>query len=155
MPRPANWFGVAAKLWCTRWTAATITSSVAWQYLVITLKIVDGQVYINSKPQQRHEDMQYHYKVTVDGQINPDVFEKLGIYNSDNQSDIRYLANGDYDITLTDKAVEELRKNSKVKAIEKILNPDPDADLFPHSNKYPWKLDDYGPLWIPKKGVNS
>lgn len=118
-----------------------------------TLKIVAGQVYINSKPQQHHEDMQYHYKVTVDGQINPDVFEKLGIYNSESQSDIRYLANGDYDITLTDKAVEELRKNSKVKAIEKILNPDPDADLFPHSAKYPWKLDDYGPLWIPKKGV--
>jgi len=120
-----------------------------------TLKIVAGQVYINSKPQKHFEDMQFKYKITTDGSgINPEAFEKLGIYNDPKTfDDVTEYGNGIYVIPLTEKAVKALRENVKVKSIERIVNDDPNADIFPHSPKYPWKQDDFGPLWIPKKGV--
>lgn len=117
-----------------------------------TLKIIAGQVYINGKPEKHFQDMQFHYKVVTEGSINPEVFERLGIYNTNEQQDVRPYSNG-YIITLTEKSVEALRNNKMVKSIERIINDDPDADLFPHSIRYQWKQDDYGPLWIPKKGV--
>lgn len=117
-----------------------------------TLKIVAGQVYINGKPEKHFEDMQFHYKLVTDGSINPEVFERLGVYNTTENQDVMTYSNG-YVITLTDKAAEALRNNKIVKSIERIINDAPDADLFPHSVKYPWKQDDYGPLWMPKKGV--
>jgi len=119
-----------------------------------TLKITAGLVYINGKAEKHFEDMQFHYIVKTDGSgINPDVFEKLGIYNSEAQRDVHQFENGDYDIALTDKAAQALRENAKVKSVERIVNYDPNADVFPHNRKYPWKQDDFGPLWIPKKGV--
>jgi signal peptidase I len=120
-----------------------------------TLKIIAGQVYINGKPEKHFKDMQFHYKIVSDGNpINPEVFKRLGIYtDSKSQDDVKDYGNGTYEVPLTEKAVEELRKNKIIKSIEKIVNADPDADVFPHSPKYPWKQDDYGPLWIPKKGV--
>lgn len=122
-----------------------------------TLKIVDGQVYINGKPERHFEDMQFHYTVKTGGlTINPEVFDKLGIYNSnkpEEQNDVRRYDNGDYDIALTEKAVQVLKANTNVKSIERVRNADPYADIFPHSPKYPWQQDDFGPLWIPKKGI--
>jgi signal peptidase I len=119
-----------------------------------TLKIIASQVYINGKPEKHFDDMQFHYRVITNGEvINPEVFEKLGIYNTEEQQDVKILSTGDYIITLTDKAAQVLRENAKVKSVEKIINPYQDTDIFPHSSKYPWKLDDFGPLWIPKKGV--
>lgn len=117
-----------------------------------TLKIVAGQVYINGKPEKHFDDMQFRYKLETDGPINPEVFERLGIYNTSEQQDVRTYSNG-YVIALTEKAAAALRQNKMVKSMERIINDDPNADLFPHDAKYPWKQDDYGPLWIPKKGV--
>jgi signal peptidase I len=120
-----------------------------------TLRIIASQVYINGKPEMHFEDMQFVYRITTDGSgINPEVFEKLGVYNDPKtQDDVTDYQNGVYDIPLTEKAAQALRQNVKVKSVEKLVNPYPETDLFPHSPNYPWKLDDFGPLWIPKKGV--
>jgi signal peptidase I len=42
-----------------------------------------------------------------------------------------------------------------VKKITKIETPAgmQDPDIFPHSSKYNWNVDNFGPIWIPKKGV--
>jgi signal peptidase I len=116
-----------------------------------TLKIVSGLVYINGKPQKHFEDMQYHYHVITDGSlINPDAFERLAIYPTDVQVN---RETGDYYLPLTNKNAEILRGFKNVKSVQQLVTPDPDADIFPHSKKYPWKQDDFGPLWMPKRGV--
>ncbi|HEY4788838.1 MAG TPA: signal peptidase I [Bacteroidales bacterium] len=115
-----------------------------------TLKIVAGQVYINGKPEKHFKDMQYNYKITTNGSnINSDALERLGIYLKDVETD----NTGTYIIPLTQEMADALKAFSIVKSVERLINPDPYADLFPHSPKYPWKQDEYGPLWIPKKGV--
>jgi len=122
-----------------------------------TLKIVAGQLYINGKAQVHFEDMQYHYLIKTDGSgINPEVFEKLGIYHSikeGEENDVREYENGVYEIPMTEKVAQALRTNVKVKSVEKLVMNEPYSDIFPHSPKYNWKLDDFGPLWIPKKGA--
>ncbi|HEX2935167.1 MAG TPA: S26 family signal peptidase [Bacteroidales bacterium] len=118
-----------------------------------TLKIVDGLVYINGKPQKHFEDMQYKYYVQTDGSlINPKTFEKLGIYKSD--ADFN-SATSTYLIPLTKKNVEAISKLANVKSVVKSGGKPGEYSeyIFPHDSLYKWNEDYFGPLWIPKKGA--
>lgn len=116
-----------------------------------TLQIVDGQVYINGKPQPKFPDMQYRYKITTDGNpINPSAFDKMGIYNNEISTE-----NNNYILFLTQKNVELIKGFVNVKSIEHLLMPKNEFNfrVFPHDERYSWNEDNFGPLWIPKKGV--
>ena len=116
-----------------------------------SLRIINGQVYINGKAQRKLEDKQYRYLVTTDGsRINPQAFERLAIYASDVKED----TNG-YEIFLTDENLAKIKGFANVKSVEPIFIPSGKfmEDIFPHSPNYPWNVDNFGPLWIPKKGA--
>lgn len=118
-----------------------------------TLKIVDGLVYINGKPQKHFEDMQYKYYVQTDGSlINPKTFEKLGIYKSDADYN---SATSTYLIPLTKRNVEAISKLANVKSVVKSGNRQGEYAeyIFPHDSLYKWNEDYFGPLYIPKKGA--
>jgi signal peptidase I len=58
-------------------------------------------------------------------------------------------------VTLTS---ENFRKMSDMKFItrkERIILPkeDRDPNIFPSDDQYSWNLDNFGPIWIPKKGA--
>jgi len=117
-----------------------------------TLRIVNTQIYVNGKPQQPLPKIQFRYKVQTDGQrINPRTLEKLDIYSDD----IRSEGNGWYELPLIAANVEELRKMGNVRSVEKRVSPQGvyESEVFPHDERYPWNIDNFGPLWIPKKGV--
>ena len=56
--------------------------------------------------------------------------------------------------TLTDEEAILLRKNPAVKSVTKNIEESGDYNkrVFPHDSQYPWSQDNYGPLYIPKKG---
>ncbi len=56
---------------------------------------------------------------------------------------------------LTDEIVEKLRKDSEIDSVIKILNPKGklDANVFPHIPSLGWNTDNFGPIYIPKKGA--
>jgi signal peptidase I len=116
-----------------------------------TVKIVRSQVYINGKPQAPHEFIQHRYTVQTDGSaINSKTLERLDIYKSDVKT------SGDrFSIPLIDANVEAIKKLGNVVSVEKQLKPEGiyDSEIFPHDPRYPWNVDNVGPLWIPKKGV--
>ena len=117
-----------------------------------TLRIVNTQVYVNGAPQQQHPNIQFRYHVQIDGsRINTRTLEKLDIY----RDDVRDLGYGRYEIPLIAANAEELRKIGNVRSVEKRMNPQGvyDSEVFPHDERYPWNIDNFGPLWIPKKGV--
>lgn len=118
-----------------------------------TLKIVAGQLFINGKPQKKHKGIQSYYSVTTDGYITKGTLDELDIYYGEGAQDFLETGNGQYLINLTEENAEKLRRFTIVKSVEKIINFDQQADIFPHHPKYPWKQDDFGPLWIPKAGV--
>lgn len=115
-----------------------------------TLRIVHGQVYINGKPQSAKEHMQYRYIVQTDGsRINPKVLERLGIY----QDDVWDYGPSQFSIPMPASVVSEFKKLNVVISIQTKEDFGFDAQIFPNDARYPWNNDNFGPLWIPKKGA--
>jgi signal peptidase I len=116
-----------------------------------SMKIVDGQVYVNGKAQKNIPGMQFKYWISITGNsLNSTAMEKLDITPEDIEgSGSRML------ISLTADKFKILDAMKFVTAKEKFIWPKDDHDInfFPSDNQYSWNLDNFGPIWIPKKGV--
>ena len=117
-----------------------------------TLEVIDNEVYVNGEKQKHYEGLQRIYRVSTNGTpINPRALEPYGIEKI--LADVRY--NPTYEFPLT------LENAEKIKALPGIVSVEPirrhskgeyDRDIFPHDQRYPWNLEYFGPLTIPKKG---
>ena len=119
-----------------------------------TLTIIDGKVYVNNSPQKDYKGIQYNYEVVTDGSImNRRKLEKMGIYRTDIKRVIN--SNNIWEIPLTTENMKSISGMNNVVSVNKITLPKEyyDFSIFPHSNKYQWNLDNFGPLYIPEKGV--
>ncbi|MDR1865279.1 MAG: S26 family signal peptidase [Bacteroidales bacterium] len=117
-----------------------------------TVRIVNARVHINGKPQKPYEHIQYRYAVQTDGSpINVKTLERFDIY----RSDVRTIGNGLFSIPMIDDNVEQMRKLTNVRSVEMLLKPEGlyDSEVFPHDGRFAWNVDNFGPLWVPKKGV--
>jgi signal peptidase I len=58
-------------------------------------------------------------------------------------------------VTLTDEMFEGLRSNPDIDSVVKIVEPKglKGYNIFPHAPDYPWNNDNFGPIYIPQKGV--
>jgi signal peptidase I len=116
-----------------------------------TIKIVDRTVFINGKAEQNPGKRQFKYIVRTNGDpINQKNFEKLDItenISTDNK--------GAYELTLSDESIEKLRQYSNVVSIEPVIIPKNywNQEIFPFDSTYPWNVDNFGPIWVPKAGV--
>ena len=122
-----------------------------------TLEVRDGLVWINGVQQEVYPGIQLTYRVTTTGQrINSRNLEKLGL----NLDELYF--DGDLPgypaMPLTAKMLEEVKSYSSVASVEPNLDvfppdyPDSYLSLFPFTEDTRWTRDNYGPLWIPKKG---
>jgi signal peptidase I len=119
-----------------------------------TLKIIDGKVYVNNKPQKDYEGIQYNYEVKTDGStLNRRKLEKMGIARSDIKRVIN--SNSVWEMPLTMSNVKSMKNFRNIVSVRKIILPDNyyDFSVFPHDERYPWNLDNFGPLGVPKKGT--
>jgi len=118
-----------------------------------TLSISRGQVFINGQRQKTIDDMQYNYIIRTNGtSINSKILDDLKIAKAD-----RFFnpAGGIYEMPLTSEAYDRIRQLNNVHSVLKHENTNPTMmtkAIFPHSPNYPWTEDNFGPLWIPKKG---
>jgi signal peptidase I len=117
-----------------------------------TLEVRDGYVFINgektilpdrAKPQWMHI-------IDTGGQK----FSQAAL-NRYNIREGQLLNDGRYYLNLTDDEATLIAKNPLVKSIEKHLKPAGtyDQSVFPHSPKYAWSSDNFGPIYIPKEGT--
>ncbi len=135
-----------------------------------TLKIVNNQVYIDGKIVYDHPGVQYNYWIQTDGSsLSDDQFEELGISKDDrmllnqaygddvlHQLGYKYNTVGKvnpvYRLPLTHEKYLLLKKYRNVLSI--LTEPSiVGGDVFPLGNTWGWTRDNYGPLWIPKKGA--
>ena len=123
-----------------------------------TLEIINGQVYIDSKPQEVWPGVQNSYRVVTDGnRINQVNLDKLGI----NLRELWYHQGlpGYPEMPLTAEMLEKVRSYPNVVSVEQNIDvyppdyPDSDLTIFPFSSDYKWTRDNFGPLWIPQKGA--
>ncbi len=115
-----------------------------------TLEIKDRIVYLDGVPNKEPDNVQYRYWVQVKKQIPEELAHELGISFEDMA--YYYSDRKAYNIPLTPKAKEAL--SARKDLVISIMDiPGDDADGLYPLNKYTgWTTDNYGPIWIPKKG---
>ncbi len=116
-----------------------------------TLQIINTQVYINGNPVETPPKSQTDYYVMTDGSsINPKILENLNIDKPE-----RMPQPGMFKMFLTKEAKEKIKNFSIVKDIVPIIDPAGKWDpiTFPFDSAYKWNRDNYGPIYIPAKGV--
>lgn len=118
-----------------------------------TIQIIHGRAYVNSKPELLALGNQFNYSIKARGNHEDTLnFRKLGVP----LYDVNYNAyNSIYSIPLTRKMYRTLLDSGYYKAIVKYENTDPlsvNDQIFPFSKHYFWTEDNYGPLYVPKKG---
>jgi signal peptidase I len=116
-----------------------------------SLKLVGGQVFVNGKAQKDIPGLQAKYLVTIQGtSLNSSALEKLDITQEDIEGSGSKMA-----ILLTSEKVKKMDAMKFILSKEKITVPkeERDVNIFPSDAQYTWNLDNFGPLWIPKKGV--
>jgi signal peptidase I len=119
-----------------------------------TLQIKETQVYINGKPQEDIETLQFLYYILTNGtRLNPKTLEDIGVDPEELKSS--EVSQKLLNCHLTEQNVADLKKFKNINKIEKAIKSRDDVSLqiFPHSPNYPWNLDHYGPLWIPERGA--
>ena len=123
-----------------------------------TLEIRNGQVYVNSVAQEVWPGVQNSYRVVTDGQrINPKNLDRLGV----NVRELWFHPElpGYPEFPLTTGMLEKIKGYSNVVSVEQNIDsyppdfPDSDMTIFPFSSDFRWTRDNFGPLWIPEKGV--
>ena len=123
-----------------------------------TLEIVNGRVYIDSEPQEVWSGVQNTYTVVTTGQrINPMMLDKLGLNISELYFDPSLP--GYPAMPLTAAMLEEVKAIPSVQSVNENIDayppdyPDSYITIFPFSPDYKWTRDNFGPIWIPQKGV--
>ncbi len=114
-----------------------------------TLQIKDRIIYLDGKANKEPDNVQYNYIVKLKKRIIPDEFlADNGISNED----MRSLNSYGY-MPLTKAAVNALRSRPDI--CESVENCPPLLDngfIYPLNGNTHWTGDNYGPVWIPKKG---
>lgn len=115
-----------------------------------TLQIKNRVIYLDGKANKEPDNVQYRYFVHTKGMLPYDLCHELGISREDLAG--YYTDESVYNMPLTAKAKDALlARKDIVTAIENT--PDDDAGgLYPLNKLTGWTVDNYGPIWIPKKG---
>lgn len=123
-----------------------------------SLQIIDGLIYINGEPEKvpKHRQFAYLIRLPQNVSINRKRLDKIGIDDGDSGSGTNKLfPNNNSDLVFLDDEQLELFKEMYPMAEIKRWPQEPNIDrVFPHSKEFfpDWTVDDYGPIYIPKKG---
>jgi signal peptidase I len=115
-----------------------------------SLQVKDRILFVNGKQAAMPEKMQHKYQVITDGSaFNPKTLSKLDITEGGK------LSEGNFQLTLTEENSQHVSKFSNVKKVLPIIERKGryEGYTFPSDSSFPWNIDNYGPIYIPKKGV--
>ena len=116
-----------------------------------TLEIKDRIVYLDGQPNKEPDEVQYRYLVYTNGMLPLDFCHEWGISQEDLM--MYYAQESVYNMPLTAKAKAALLgRKDLVKRIENVSEENA-GGLYPMNKVTGWTLDNYGPVWIPKKGA--
>jgi signal peptidase I len=115
-----------------------------------SLSILDRMVSINGKQIPVPENSQTSYLVRTDGSgFSEQAIQRLSLYDGERRTiDTFYFH-------LTKKNAGELQRFVNVKDIYPDSVPPNfyEPGIYPGDSRYKWNRDNFGPIWIPKKGA--
>lgn len=115
-----------------------------------TLQIKDRIVYLDGKPMPEPTDVQYNYHIHLrDGQrdLPEDIVRELRLASDD----LRTLHQTG-EMPLTAAARQRLLERTDIVESIDIDSTASPAELYPLNGFTGWTRDNYGPIWIPKRG---
>lgn len=119
-----------------------------------SLQVKHGTLFINGKEQVNIGERQYNYVIKTNGiTINPIRLEEMGMANSD----VKYNpVDSSYVLPLTEEMLSRIEAFGNITKITRMEDRDSLVMwklIFPHDPTYLWTEDNFGPLWVPKKGT--
>ncbi len=129
------------------------------------MEIKNNQIFVNNTKQEDIPGLQYNYYVQTDGtQLTDKILDNIGISKedrkqlniTDNVEEIKALELDPnlpvYHFPLTEEARVKMNNISGVTKV--IIEPSwRGGEVFPLGGKKNWSRDNYGPIYIPKKGA--
>ncbi|NCT94077.1 MAG: signal peptidase I [Chitinophagaceae bacterium] len=118
------------------------------------LSIRKGVLYVNNQPAFLPPGSQTEYIVTTNKQPYDESFlkEELGIDPEDTKGQVEVLSDSSFKFNVTPGEAEKLKKHPNFRSMvpyeENYIGITFPADEV----NYPWSIDNFGPLYIPKKG---
>ncbi len=113
------------------------------------LEIRERTVYIDGKPLEEPENAQYTYRVELKSErmLPKELAKEIGL-SSDDQRTLYQSGT----CPLTKAMAARLRERKDVVRSVELQEAKETDMLFPLGMETGWTTDDYGPVWIPKKG---
>ena len=138
-----------------------------------TLKIINNKIYINGVLNPDRPGVEYNYLIQTKGSyLGEKQFDEWGISDTDRymvpdgdyllqyfpfKRDMNGKANPVYHMPLTKSSLAMVLSNPLIDTV--FIEPDIiggvniGGSTFPLNAKFAWTRDNFGPLWIPKKGA--
>jgi signal peptidase I len=118
------------------------------------LEIKNTVLYLNDIAQPFPAESELYYNVETNSPLDEEQLQSFGIHTDQELHEFMSYNNGMYIINMTQgekKKVEALKNVTKVEVqINQVSN-----DLYPYYDTTAhWSVDNFGPLWVPKKGVS-
>jgi len=126
-------------------------------------EIRDRQIYINGVQKPQFQHVQHNYFIQTDGTIlSPEMLRRLGISNEDfvlfrnGRPDLTMFLGFDenkpvYNLPLTQKMRQTLENVPGIVRI--VVEPtELGGEVFPLGADFGWNRDNFGPIYIPKRG---
>ncbi len=120
-----------------------------------SLEIRKDIVYINGNEQKLPPNSELYYIVTTKQVPDFDILkEEYNVDSDPDKQEYRSLGNNTYQMLLTAKAKDKMLQSGFATSI--VLDETYNGrggDVFPYDTIQKWTRDDFGPIWIPKKGA--
>ncbi|MBK5271919.1 MAG: signal peptidase I [Bacteroidia bacterium] len=122
-----------------------------------SLKIINGILYINNEPAfvSPTSATYYTYRTVNNVGLDEDFLKDSGIRlnQEDGSPDLDYKSGNRINLTLPELAIfKKLSVIDSLSVKREIDTPD-GRNVFPYDTAYfKWTVDNFGPLWVPKKG---
>ena len=117
-----------------------------------SIEVKGGTLYVNGKKgyQPKYQQFNYFVNTTSNTSINQEIMEEMDLYPNENP----YLPIN-YSLTLDE--VDKIKQipNINVTLVNDVIQKQPgvlEQGIFPGDSIHKFTNDNYGPVWIPKKG---
>jgi signal peptidase I len=116
-----------------------------------SIKLIDGLVYVNNKPDTLDPRGQRLFFINAEQGFTFEESTRKRLHIT--QEDMKYLSQNL--IMLTASAAAEVKKMKGVSDLQVYYRQKEEYNpgVFPQDARLKWNEDNYGPMWIPKKGA--
>ena len=111
-----------------------------------TIEIKGTTLFVNGEEQTTMPEQQYIYFVQSTSPLTQYAMDKAGVREWGGNAPYYYL-------TMTDAAAAIVEQMPSVVSVIKYNNEESGLEFFPNNKNNNWTQDNFGPLYVPQKGV--